>query len=64
MEGHRATGSYSDATFVGKEPGRTFRDACCSWYARNPNINFDPSTLTFWGCKLFPSEGEARRSFG
>jgi hypothetical protein len=54
----------AQASLVGKAEGATFRDACINWYKEHPTTNFNPETLSDWGCRLFPTEAEARRSFG
>lgn len=64
-EGYAATGDSSDATYHGEWPGETFRDACVAWSksCAAPQL-FDAERLTYWGCRLFASEAEARATFG
>lgn len=65
-EGYRATGEHGTATFHGiykaesfKEAVKQFQDTKCT----NPEyINLDK--LTYWGCKFFDNETDARKSFG
>lgn len=65
MEGYAVTGNSSPASFVGKADGALFEDAVRAWYAAHPDpVYFDSKRLTFWGCRHFPTEAEARNSFG
>ena len=67
MEGFLITGSEgtpTTASFVGKCEGNSFREAVLNWYKNHPDASFNPQTLSYWGCQLYPTEGEARRSFG
>lgn len=65
MEGYRVTGNESDAQYKGSWPGNTFADACETWAksTESPNL-FDRGALTYWGCRLFDNETDARKSFG
>lgn len=68
IEGFLITGSEGTptrASFVGKSEGNTFREAVLNWHKNHPDASsFNPQTLSYWGCQLYPTEGEARRSFG
>lgn len=62
MEGIPAT-----AQLEGKFHAETFSDACKKWAETLPVKEqklFNPVYLTFWGCKLFDNEADARKSFG
>lgn len=69
VEGLKATGQSSDANFCGFWPGETFVDACRNYAnslpAEEANLfevrNGKP---TFWACKFFDNETDARKSFG
>jgi hypothetical protein len=67
-EGFRATGESGEARLEGIIEADTFLEACDKlaaikeWDKRPGYYNRDH--LTVWGCRLFTSEGEARRSFG
>lgn len=70
MEGYRVTGNSSTAERLGSAKRDTFRDACDAvmqvkrgegWEI---NSFYDRGKLTYWGCKLFNNEAEARKSFG
>lgn len=65
-EGFRATGDSGGATLHGKEYGTTFRKAVITYASSNPDFDeyFDKKDMTFWGCRLFDNETEARKSFG
>lgn len=64
MEGAQFTGGGFQASYVGAAEGSNFREAVRNWFKNNPSINFDSNNLTEWGCRLFPSEAQARKSFG
>lgn len=65
-EGYRATGDFSRANHLGKSKGRTLKEACDNLAATNPvfNMYYDAERLTYWGCKIFDNEAEARLTFG
>ena len=64
-EGYQATGESGGATCFGAAQGVTFKDACISFFkTRLDGHFFDPERLTYWGCRLFDSEGVARASYG
>lgn len=65
-EGFSATGEAGVATFHGRSSGMGFLDACVVFANSNPAFkkDFDPELMTYWGCKLFNNEADARRSFG
>ena len=65
-EGHQATGDSSDAGHLGWMVGEDFKDACKNFASIDPAFKryFDPEHMTYWGCKLFDNEGDARKSFG
>jgi len=62
-EGYQATGDSSGACFHGKVLATSFKEACIKHFGIN-NIYFDEDRLSFWGCKLFDNEIEARKNFG
>lgn len=66
IEGHRATGESSQASYIGVGYGPTFAIACEEFAARNPSFNnlFNKERLTYWGCGLFNNEADARKTFG
>lgn len=67
IEGYSATGQNSRADFKGSFEGKTFKEACITWVATLDDNNkqyFSEETLTYWACKMFDNEVEARKSFG
>jgi hypothetical protein len=66
-EGFSATGESGDATFHGEFEGKTFREAVNAYIATDPeyhNQYYDAKRLTYWGCRFFDNESDARKSFG
>lgn len=66
-EGYRATGEAGEAQYLGTYKARSFSEACAKWVSTQPKEDhyfFDPAKLTYWGCRLFDGEADARRSFG
>lgn len=67
-EGYAATGETGTATFHGKFKGKTFKDAVKSWANKliNPYdircVNLD--NMSFWCCRFFDNEKDARKSHG
>ena len=67
IEGYAATGEQGTARFVGRVDADSFEEAVAKlhhpgWGNYTPGHDGKPPT--FWGCRLFNSEAEARRSFG
>ena len=54
------------ASFVGTAEGNTFSAACHAWYRKNPEQAkfFSLDRLTYWGCRLYDNEADARKAFG
>jgi hypothetical protein len=67
IEGHQAQGSHGKAKMIARVEADNFVSAC-NEFALTPKAkdygNFDREQLTFWGCKLFDNEKDARKSFG
>ena len=67
-EGYSATGESSGAHFHGEFEGESFHDAVTAYrdsLANEPSRNcIDLERLTFWGCRFFDNEDDARKSFG
>lgn len=66
-EGYRTNRESSCANYFGKFEGKTFRDAVK--YLRDTidkesRSYIDMRTLTFWGCRFFDNETDARKLFG
>jgi hypothetical protein len=65
MEGYAATGNFSGAEFCGVYEAETFAEACAKWNREQGEPGyFDSKDLTYWGCRFFDNERDARRSFG
>lgn len=68
-EGYRAQGNESGAHKHGEAEGENFVDACRNFFAdEKPDemgwTYFDAERNTYWGCRLFDNEGDARQSYG
>lgn len=70
-EGYSATGDFSKAILHGTVESYSFKDACDSLFAGNPEFNghkgqstYSSENLTLWGCRLFDNEIDARKAFG
>ncbi|UOE58024.1 hypothetical protein [Cytobacillus oceanisediminis] len=65
-EGFETNGEKGQATLHGVGFGKDFKEAC-QYYARHNPVfekNFDSDRMTYWGCRLFDNEEDARRTFG
>lgn len=67
-EGYAATGESSDATLHGVWPGATFKEAVEAYVGTRPEEErrtyFDVERLTYWACRFFDNEADARKSYG
>jgi hypothetical protein len=66
-EGYAATGESAGARFHGKFKGMTFKDAVESYIntlSPDAQKSFNGERLTYWGCRFFDNEQDARKSFG
>ena len=66
MEGYAITGNHSNASFVGRFKGIDFLDACKNSMKEDEEADkyYNEKNNTYWGCKLFNNESDARKSFG
>ncbi len=64
-EGYQATGNSSRAQLLGSATAETFQGAC-DIVMRKDGLReyYDPKRLSFWGCRLFDNEADARSAFG
>jgi hypothetical protein len=62
MEGFAATGESAGASSHGEVEAPTFREACVARF-KGDNL-FEEKSLTYWGCRLFDNEADARQGFG
>ena len=65
-EGFRTNGKASSAFFIGTSLGSNFKEACDNLAIRDTNFKryYSGNDLTYWGCKLFDNEVDARANFG
>lgn len=69
-EGYSVTGESSGATLLASNvEAKTFTEAVETWLktvtSHNPYITKqNDGTYTYWGCRLFDNERDARKSFG
>jgi hypothetical protein len=61
-EGYTMQGNTSCAMLMGVVVADNFKTACNKVLGEHKA--FDKSRLTYWGCKLFDNEHDARQSFG
>jgi len=61
-EGYNATGQRSGAHFHGVGYGETFEEACKDFF--KVDRFFNSNTMSYWGCKVFDNETDARSFFG
>ena len=54
------------ASFLGQDKGTTFKEACIKWFKNNSDsvVLFDSEEMTYFGCRLFDNETDARKTFG
>lgn len=65
-EGYEATGESGEAYCHGIGEGKDFKDACKNFAKEDKDFAFyfNENSMSYWGCKLFDNEFEARKSFG
>lgn len=61
-EGYRITGNSNVAQLLAVVEAPTFRAACETKFFGDKDFNSE--ALTYWGCRLFDNELDARRAFG
>ena len=72
MEGYSIQGDTSKAYLLGTEEALTFKEACVKLLERLGEDKqlgwkmtyYKPETNTYWGCRFFNNEADARKSFG
>ncbi len=65
-EGYICTGQTSRATLLANVEADSFKEAVLRYknnYASQAEL-VNVEALTYWGCRLFDNEAEARESFG
>lgn len=65
-EGYQCTGEHAGAMLHGTMTAMTFAEACIALAQVDKAFrdNFNADNLSFWGCRLFDNEKDARKSFG
>lgn len=64
-EGFRVTGQSATAELVDTVKASDFRSACSKVAQKHSwGPLYNESRLTYWGCRLFENEADARKSFG
>lgn len=65
-EGFRTNGEAFSAFFIGTSLGSNFKEACDNFAIKDANFKryYSSDDLTYWGCKLFDNEVDARANFG
>jgi hypothetical protein len=65
VEGFRATGESAEAQFVATVEAKSFQKAC-DIIAKQKGWGdlYDKDRLTWWVCRLYDNEQEARKDFG
>lgn len=67
-EGFADSRQICNAAYLGCAEGETFREACINFMETDKKHKqlryFNKDTMTFWGCRLFDNEVDARKSFG
>jgi hypothetical protein len=66
MEGYSATGDRGYASLLGVFEAPTFKEACDIAIATTMSEQqyYDRERGTYWACRLFDNEADARRAFG
>lgn len=66
IEGYAATGDRANARFLGKFSGPDFKSACIeAMKALKWDMGYyDEERNSFWACRFYDNEREARASFG
>jgi hypothetical protein len=66
MEGYNVTGNSATAKFIGQYEGVDFKGACANAMKDYPLADhyYSPERNSYWGCRLFDNEADARKSFG
>lgn len=65
-EGFVVMEGYGKAHLHGYTKGNTFKEACINYAKTDKEFEFyfDSERMTYWGCKLFDNEADARVNFG
>lgn len=67
MEGYSCTGDRAGAKLLGVYSGETFKEAAIKFGDTewgDDDMYWDSNRVSYWGCELYATEEEARKSFG
>jgi len=66
MEGYWATGCRASTLFCGTFKANNLREACQKWVDQEEGREeyYDAKNNTYWGCRFFDNETEARKIYG
>lgn len=64
IEGWRTTGNDGQAQLYAEKEADSFSQACERVFENDTSGNFNQESLTYWGCRLFDNEQDARKRFG
>lgn len=65
-EGYNATGDKCTAKYYGDHKGHNLKEAIYNFghsLSVDSRVYIDFDNLTFWGCKIFDNESDARKAF-
>lgn len=64
-EGYSCMEGSEKASLLGIEKASSFEQACEQYINKNLKIElFNLENLTYWGCRLYDNENDARKEFG
>ena len=64
QEGYVTMEHSEGAKFINTVEAETFKEACIKQFDNDPYFRTDNLTPTWWGCRLFDNEIDARKVFG
>lgn len=66
VEGWRSSDGEAPARLVAVMAGPSFQEACDAFAEADGDWKryYDRDRLTYWGCRLFDNEADARKAFG
>ena len=67
MEGYAVTGNSSKAEFLGNIEAESFGEACDKWASTLTQPEYYRRTgecASYWGCRIYDNEDDARKFFG
>lgn len=66
LEGYQTTGNSSPAKHLGMFEGKTFREACKNAITELNYVkdSYNERENSYWGCRFFDNEMEAKKVFG